>query len=178
MSIVVNLFAGPGTGKSTTAAEVFQFLKWRDVNCEMALEYAKDKVWEESLGVLACQPYVFGKQLFRLSRLQGKVDVIVTDSPLLLSCIYGKKEPSAFHELVTSKHHGFDNMNFFLKRTKPYNPKGRLQDYTEAQALDEEIRSLLIRHHIRFKTVDAKKGLGTGIGSVVLDELRSRGRLE
>ena len=48
MAIVINLFAGPGVGKSTTAARVFAELKLKGVNCEMALEFAKDKVWEES----------------------------------------------------------------------------------------------------------------------------------
>ena len=50
--IVVNLFAGPGSGKSTTCAGVFSKLKLIGINCEMALEYAKDKVWENSLDVL------------------------------------------------------------------------------------------------------------------------------
>lgn len=40
---VINLFAGPGSGKSTTCAGVFSKLKLAGVNCEMALEYAKDK---------------------------------------------------------------------------------------------------------------------------------------
>ena len=65
--IVVNLFAGPGSGKSTTCAGVFSKLKLAGVNCEMALEYAKDKVWENSLDVLDDQIYVFGKQLHRLN---------------------------------------------------------------------------------------------------------------
>ena len=50
--IVVNLFAGPGSGKSTTCAGVFAKLKLAGVNCEMALEYAKDKVWEERIKYL------------------------------------------------------------------------------------------------------------------------------
>lgn len=41
---VINLFAGPGSGKSTTCAGVFNKLKLAGINCEMALEYAKDKV--------------------------------------------------------------------------------------------------------------------------------------
>ena len=41
-TLVVNLFGGPGTGKSTTMAHVFAELKWRGYDCEMSNEYAKE----------------------------------------------------------------------------------------------------------------------------------------
>ena len=104
--IVVNLFAGPGSGKSTTCAGVFAKLKLAGVNCEMALEYAKDKVWEESNKVLDDQIYVFGKQLHRIFRLKDKVDVVITDSPILLSIIYDKTGNKYFSDLVLNQ---FDN---------------------------------------------------------------------
>ena len=45
-TLVINLFSGPGVGKSTTAAMVFAKLKMNGVDCEMALEFAKEKVWD------------------------------------------------------------------------------------------------------------------------------------
>ncbi len=45
-TLVVNLLGGPGSGKSTTAADVFARLKWQDINCELVTEFAKDLVWE------------------------------------------------------------------------------------------------------------------------------------
>ena len=57
------------------------------------VEYAKDKVWEESTEVFKNQAYIFGKQYFRISRLNDKVDVVVTDSPILLSSFYSKHDP-------------------------------------------------------------------------------------
>ena len=66
----------------------------------MALEYAKDKVWEESYGVLENQIYIFGKQLHRVWRLIDKVDIIITDAPILMSLIYGSRESEEFHALV------------------------------------------------------------------------------
>jgi len=65
-TLIVNLFGGPGTGKSTLCADLFAKLKWRHTNCEMALEFAKDKVWEESFKVLDNQIYIFGQRPLNL----------------------------------------------------------------------------------------------------------------
>lgn len=43
-TLVVNLFAQPGAGKSTGAAYLFYNLKCLGVNCEYVSEFAKDKV--------------------------------------------------------------------------------------------------------------------------------------
>lgn len=82
-TLIVNFFGGPGTGKSTTTAHVFSLLKWKGYNCEMALEYAKEKVWEGSLDVLDDQIYLFGEQYHRIKILENKVDIISCDSPFL-----------------------------------------------------------------------------------------------
>jgi len=142
-SVVLNLFAGPGAGKSTVCAGVFAELKWRGVDCEMATEYVKDKVWEESYKTIDCQTYIFGKQLHRLFRLRGKVDAIVTDSPLLLSLIYDKRNMESFKRFVLDECSTFQNINIFLTRHKPYNPNGRMQTSHQAMEIDIRIKLLL-----------------------------------
>jgi hypothetical protein len=148
--IVVNLYAGPGTGKSTSCAQIFSELKWQGVNCEMAREFAKDKVWEESFKVLDDQIYIFGKQQHRMKVLIGQVDVIITDSPLLLSVIYDKTGNQNFKNLVLDTHNQFENINVFLEREKPYNPKGRVQNEDKAKILDNQIKDLLNELNIPF----------------------------
>ena len=86
--ILINLFGGPGVGKSTGAAYVFSQLKMRGINCELVGEFAKDKVWEENWVALKNQAYIFGKQYYKIARCADQVDVVVTDSPVLLSLIY------------------------------------------------------------------------------------------
>jgi len=44
-TIVVNLFAGPGAGKTTTMAGLFSKLKLDNIVCEMATEFAKELTW-------------------------------------------------------------------------------------------------------------------------------------
>jgi len=143
-ALIVNLFAGPGTGKSSTAAGLFSELKWRGHTAEMALEFAKDKVWERSTAVLDNQIYIFGKQHHRIWRLRKQVEVVVTDSPLLLSLIYGAENTSKqFHELVLHEHDQLRNLNVFLERLKDYDPKGRLQTEEKARAIDEQVQVML-----------------------------------
>lgn len=145
-TLVVNLYGGPGTGKSTNAARLFSMLKDAGVDVELVTEYAKDLVWEDSLSVLDNQLFVFANQHHRLKRLQGKVEVIVTDSPLLFSVVYGRENSCLSEELealVYAEYSKFNNLDVFLNRVKPYNPNGRLQTQQEAEQLDPIIKSVL-----------------------------------
>jgi tRNA uridine 5-carbamoylmethylation protein Kti12 len=112
---VINFFSGPSAGKSTAAHQLFSYLKRHNINCEMASEYAKELVWEGSLYKLKNQISVFGEQYDRMFRLMNKVDVIITDSPLLLSAVYNKLKYPSFNNLVLEAFNDFDNYNIFFK---------------------------------------------------------------
>lgn len=157
MTQIINLFGGPGTGKSTTAAHLFALLKQDGVNAELVTEYAKDKVWEESFKVLGNQIYIFGKQYHKMFRLLGKVDVIVTDSPLLNSLYYSKGENQTFSHLILDRHCSMANLNFFLKRVKPYQAAGRMQTAERAAQMDDEIKQMLDYNFIDYHEVVADK---------------------
>lgn len=149
--IVINLLAGPGAGKSTTSAKIFAELKENNINCELVTEYAKDKTWEKSFKTLKNQIYVFGKQHHRLYNLIGEVDVIITDSPLLLSIIYSERGiGSNFHNLVIEEFNKFDNYNILLNRTKKYSEKGRSQTLEQAINIDKKIKKLLCHCDIEY----------------------------
>lgn len=141
-TFVFNLLGGPGTGKSTTAAMLFARLKLAGFVAELVTEKAKDLTWEKHPSALRCAPYVFGNQLWRMERLRGQVEVIVTDSPLILSNIYAEDESAAFHQLVREKHASFRRADVFLKRVKPYQPIGRNQTQAEAEAIDRLINTM------------------------------------
>ena len=153
--IIVNLFGVPGAGKSTGAAYIFSQLKMKGINAELITEFAKDKVWENNEKVFKNQLYLFGKQSFRISRVQDEVDVIVTDSPLLLSILYNQTPilGENFNQLVYDVFNSYNNINYLIKRTKPYNPAGRLQTEEESNALAEPLISLLKKENINYKEI-------------------------
>jgi len=146
-TLVVNFFGGPGTGKSTVMAHCFAELKWLGIDCEMATECAKDKVWEGLGHILKDnQFYISGKQFYKINRLNGKVDVILTDSPLLLGLYYGRKEPKEFHDLLVKLFNKFNNLNIFLEREKDFNSNGRLQNEEQAKEIDKELHKIVNVH--------------------------------
>lgn len=159
MTKVINLFGGPGCGKSTGAAYIFSLLKMKGMNVELVTEFAKDKTWEHNSKALTCQPYVFGKQSYRMDRCADEVDIIITDSPLFLSTMYNfdsNIEPE-FTQTVIKKFNEFENYNFFLKRLKEYNPKGRNQTEEEAKELDNKIKTSLNKFNIEYEEVNGCK---------------------
>jgi len=167
--MIINLYGGPGLGKSTTAAGVFSLLKLHGVNAELVTEFAKDLTWEERHKTLTNQYYIWGKQYHKMWRLRDEVDVIVTDSPLLLSLLYGKTCAS-FHETVIKTFNDtFNNMNYVLKRVKDYNPKGRNQTEQDARCIDAQVEQMLLREQIPYKTMP---GSHYGINGIMIDVLK------
>lgn len=140
-TLVINLFGGPGTGKSTGAAYIFSQLKLKGYDCELVTEFAKDKVWENNKEVFKNQFYITGKQSFKISRCNGKVDIIITDSPILLGAIY--EDSKKFKAAVLEEFNKYRNLNFFIIRQKEYNPNGRNQTEEEAKLIDEKILNYL-----------------------------------
>lgn len=168
MTLIVNMLGGPGTGKSTTAAATFAALKQKGVNCELVTEYAKDLVWGRTTTTLGNQIYLFGKQYHRLWRLLGQVDVVVTDSPLLLFLHYGEKESETFKQLVLETFKSMDNYNFMLHRVKAYNPAGRVQTEDEAKDIDIILRNLLLDNHVPYEEAYADHSAGEYIANKVI----------
>ena len=151
---VINLFGGPGSGKSTTAAAAFAMMKNMGLRVELVTEYAKDLTYEK--GDLTNQLSILGEQDRRLRRLLGQVDYVVTDSPLLLGLMYASGSFSApwFTSAALGAFGSYDNVNFLLRRVKPYATYGRGQTEDEAKVIDERTRCLLVGIGYPFETVD------------------------
>ena len=165
MTKIINMFGGPGVGKSTTASGLFYCMKKKDMSVEYVSEYAKDITWEGTHSLLENQLHVFSEQFRRQWRLLGKVDYVITDSPILLSYVYFglynntlEKFNSEYVDLskkyFLETFKQFQNINFIITRKKKYQPSGRIQSYEEAVSLDKEIRCLLFKEELPFSIVD------------------------
>jgi nicotinamide riboside kinase len=161
---VINLLGGSGLGKSTTAAKVFGELKTRGEVTELVREFVKEWAWSgKKVGPFG-QSIIYGQQLERESTLYGKVDFIVTDSPLLLCPIYQKHyngheaiKHCVFRDLQIAKDLDVVHLNFLLKRLKPFDPRGRYEDEDTAKLIDKKVESFLIYHGIEYIPVDCSE---------------------
>jgi GTPase SAR1 family protein len=148
-TIVINLFGGPGVGKSTVAAGLFHYLKLDGQEAELVQEFAKELTWMGDLETLKNnQKKVLREQDRRQAILINKVKYIITDSPLLLSKIYSSDEK--VHKEAEKRFGLYLNLNFFLIRDKKYNPNGRNQTEEEARTICSRVKELL-KDHICFE---------------------------
>ncbi len=145
---VVELYCGPGGGKSTTAAKLFYLCKLlraehgkRMAAVELVTEYAKEAVYRKSSAV-EVQALVFGEQYMRLHVLQGQVDIAISDSPLHLSAQYADPElypADAWQQVIEAHYKRLDVLSVFLHRVKPYETYGRREDEGAARQIDREL---------------------------------------
>ncbi|MBQ7885215.1 MAG: AAA family ATPase [Clostridia bacterium] len=160
-SIVINLMGGPGAGKSTMASMLFAKLKMQGVLCEYVTEYAKDMVWENRYNILNDQLYILAKQFRRLNRINGEVDVIITDSPLLASLYYNsaiqnptdRLNEETLKNLILELNAKFNNIYFFVERRHKYEQQGRYQTESESIQVAKKIRSMLDGLGINYKVL-------------------------
>lgn len=159
MTKVINIFGAPGSGKSTLAFGLMYHLKIKGVNVELSHEYIKMKVYEGSPYPFHDQLYTYAKQNKQLRQLNGKVDVIVTDSPSVQCVAYVETEPEIYTQMALDYFNQYDNLNFFIERTHPYQPSGRNQTEEQAAVVGDKIRNMLNRLKIPYTVLPANKAL-------------------
>lgn len=150
---IINLYGGPGIGKSTSAAYMYYKLKTMGKNAELVREYVKEWAWEGRQIGPYDQAYFMGKQIRHETMLYGKTEFIVTDAPVLMSIPYAdmfchptlagsiKLAARAMYEQATRD--GHRHIHVMLTRTKAYQPAGRYQTEAEARQLDQQLSYLL-----------------------------------
>ncbi len=143
--LIINLYGGPGAGKTTAAMELTSALKKAGYNVEYVSEYAKELVLEKRFDLLEDQEHVTNEQYHKLDRLRDSgVEIIVTDSPVLLGKIYGAgKISEEYDKQLMDYYNSFNNFNLVVKRGEGYQQAGRRENLTQAQELDKKIVSML-----------------------------------
>lgn len=151
----INLYGGPGVGKSTIAAMLYARLKGAGTDVELVQEYVKQRVYEDRKPQGWDYIYAFAHQFEAERRcLQGGVQRIVTDSPLLLQCIYAQEHgcPVAkqLGDITLTFEKEYPSINFFVYRNSPYEEGSRWETSDEAEAMDVTIEETLIRNGIQY----------------------------
>lgn len=152
---VINLFAPPGTGKSTTGQILSGLLSLDNFKVEYVPEFAKFATWSNNTSALRDQIYMFAKQENRLEVLsRANLDYVVMDGPLPLALLFQPDSYYANYEpLVMEVFNSFDNVNFYLRKNEniPYKTSGRNETEQESMMLDKALRAIISRYQLTMR---------------------------
>ena len=176
-TVVVNMFGGPGAGKTTAAHKVFTTLSEMGYSVQFASEKAKDYALvltshtasEEEVeyarfklnGSLDNQQDMYDEQNHRVKVCLGQCDFVVTDSPAILSCVYLREDDpakvAAFTSQAMKDFNEQFNFNMVVKRSGEYVQEGRVQDYRQALQIDKKMDEFLADNKIYHGRYDRDK---------------------
>ena len=151
----INLYGGPGIGKSTVASLIFAELKILGYNVERVDEYAKELVYEGiDLKTVdqSFQDRIFLEQLRREMLYKNKCEILVTDSPLILNCFYNK---SNFSKDISKESLKEKQIHFFLiRKNENFQTLGRSHNEVESLLIDKKMMEFLKDSNVDFIKVE------------------------
>jgi hypothetical protein len=158
----INLFGGPGVGKTSLAHWLTSELAKANVDVEYVDEWIKRLAYQKTEINGWMQRHVFNRQLEKEEFfLRHGISTIVTDSPLLMQMAYMEKLPQSkrFIPLCLADLKVFDeeyrSINILLERGNlPYKSLGRWETHEEALAMDLRIKRLMEEHLGEFYEFD------------------------
>jgi hypothetical protein len=172
----INLFGGPGASKSTTAARLFAELKILGYDVEHITEFVKTMAYEGIMPKSYDQYYIFGEQLHKEDVVLRHVNLIISDSPLLLSHVYAEyygfnKGTECLLKMANQFEADFPSLNIYLERIGEYNPKGRYQTLEQAKEVDSLILKALKNNTKEHFCMDARSNYEK-IVKLIIDKVK------
>lgn len=159
---IINFISGPGNGKTTMSALLFAKLKLIRFIVEFCPEYPKILVWKKDYDTLNNQYIVTKTQYDLLKQINGTVDFIVTDGPLVHGLYYNRHNKDntsnidKTEEFILKCYNEFNNINIFLERGNfEYETQGRIQSEDESKEIDVILKHMLKACKIPFKCFNA-----------------------
>lgn len=141
---IIEFLGGPGSGKTTMAAQLFAHWKSKSVVCEFVREYAQELIFKGKRHILERQNQlkISAGQYTKYTDLQGMgYTLLISDTSLRLCTIYApEKLKESIRDIVEVVESEFQIIRVFVQRRKNYQTKGRLQPEAEARELDDTIR--------------------------------------
>lgn len=170
----INLYGGPGIGKSTVSSIVFSELKIRGFDAEIVHEYAKELVHEGFDLRKADGNFQFRIIMEQLRRelLFNKAEYLVTDSPLFLNAYYSKEERALD---LAQKNDSDENLHFYLIRSNEYfEGKGRSHNEKESISIDKEMIKFLKKNNVTPIIIDGDSKIkAMKIVDIILERRRA-----
>jgi hypothetical protein len=162
-SKIINLFGGPGIGKSSIAAGITYELKKTHITVDNPYEFPKLLAWDNNMEAIKDQFYVVANQHRHIAKSFGKVDYIVVDSPILLSHVYNTYYTSdypsnrygeSFLKFMLDLHNSYDNINILLSRSDGnHNNDERYQNLEQSLEIDYICKSVLDKNELQYHTI-------------------------
>ena len=146
----INLYGGPGSGKSFTARNLVNQIASFGFQVELVHEFVKLWAFQGRQPEGCDQIFLYANQLHLEDSVLRSSDevVVVTDSPLLLNNWYG--HDYNFHssqqmiEMTRNFEEQYPSLNIWLNREGlTYSETGRFQKLEEAKAIDERLSKFL-----------------------------------
>lgn len=146
-------YGGPGSGKSEVSSWIYSKMKETliesksDLHVESVKEYVKTWAYQKVPIEHFDQVYIFGKQMRIVELpLRNKVDLVVTDSPMLLQVCFSKRNGLNYSESLESIAMSFEKqypgLHIFVDRgEREYYPEGRYEDESGARRMDKLVKT-------------------------------------
>lgn len=164
MTVLINFFGSPSSGKTTLSAALFTRLKVMGVNVEYTPEYVKGWVYESRPVGKYGQFTIFGEEVRRQSRLFNTVDIAISDSPVALTGFYnyfysGRQDnclSSACKEFYrrAQEEDNIQVINFLLPKRNEYVSGGRYQSESEAAQVNIQLKEWLNKEGYNYTLLD------------------------
>ena len=140
---------------------MFYELKKNGYDCGLVTEMATELVYDEAFNVMNDQIYLFGEQWHRTFRMLGKVDFIVTDSPLLMNIVYNSFKDEDFDKFIYSRIHKLKSLNFFVNRSNAFSEVGRIHNLEQSKEVDKTIKELAKKNDVDLIDVEQENSVNT-----------------
>ncbi|MFR8831620.1 MAG: AAA family ATPase, partial [Eggerthella lenta] len=152
-SVHVNVFGGPGSGKSTMAYAVAAELKARGYTAECVGEVVKDCIYDAARGdqeaarlldgSVESQEELYRRQSARERRLDGLVQFVVADSPAIMGLAYlapdaDEDRAARLAALAQDEFEAQESVNVIVAREGAYDPRARIHAEDEAERIDAD----------------------------------------
>jgi hypothetical protein len=150
---------GAGSGKSLTATNIRAQLGFKGYDIELVDEVIKDWTYIPRIPKMCDSFYLQASQIQKEDiRLRAGVNLIVSDSPLMLQYFYAKwhnvplqapmlQAALEFEEIYPSIH-------IFIEREDDfYSEIGRYETLAEAKAIDAAIKETMTQNNISFVSI-------------------------